>query len=306
MRTLRWRIAQLAAAPSTVLLLGETGTGKGLAARLLHALSARSRQPFVHVDCAALPESVIESELFGHERGAFTGAIGRRTGRLEAAGEGTLFLDEIGELPPAVQAKLLRALQDRVFERVGGSAPLPLRARIVAATNVDLPGAVAEGAFRADLYFRLRVAAIRLPPLRERLEDVPELVEHLLSALCLRLDKPRPAPAPAFLERLAGHPWPGNVRELQNVLEHALVLGARGRLGAEALDGLLDEGLAPGAQPPRLAPPPASTAEARRIGRALRQAGGNVSRTARRLGLSRSALRRRIRRYGLEALIPRD
>jgi transcriptional regulator with GAF, ATPase, and Fis domain len=183
----RRQVARLADLPTTVLVLGETGTGKGLVARALHAAGVRRARPFVHVDCAGLPESLFESELFGHERGAFTGAIATRVGRAEAAGEGTLFLDEVGELEPRLQAKLLRLLQERSFERVGGFALRPFRARVVAATNLDLEAAAAAGGFRRDLLFRLDVARLVLPPLRARREDLPLLAEALLERAAARL-----------------------------------------------------------------------------------------------------------------------
>jgi len=297
MCALRARIRSLAPLPTTVLIEGETGTGKGVAARALHSLSCRSGHPFVHVDCAALSASLVESELFGHERGAFTGATVQRPGLLEAAGEGTLFLDEIGELGLPLQAKLLRVLQDRAYERVGGTRPLELRARILAATNRDLGHAVAAGSFRPDLYFRLCVARLWLPPLRERREDLPALVDHALGQLAPRLGVPQPHPSAAFLRALAGHPWPGNVRELINLLEQLLALGRGPVLAAADLEGILAPPIGqlddPGSEPSRIAA-------------VLRAVGGNVSRAARRLDLPRTTLRRRIRRYGLVALIPRD
>ena len=275
----RRQVARLADLPTTVLVLGETGTGKGLVARALHAAGVRRARPFVHVDCAGLPESLFESELFGHERGAFTGAIATRVGRAEAAGEGTLFLDEVGELEPRLQAKLLRLLQERSFERVGGFALRPFRARVVAATNLDLEAAAAVGGFRRDLLFRLDVARLVLPPLRARREDLPLLAEALLERAAARLGLARAPLDPAFLSRLAAHDWPGNVRELENALERWLVDGEC-----------------------RCVPPH----EAERIARTLEATGGNVARAARRLGLARSTLRDRIERHALGAQIPRD
>jgi two-component system C4-dicarboxylate transport response regulator DctD len=273
MAALRCEIARLADLPTTVLLLGETGTGKGVVARALHAGGARRGRPFVHVDCAGLPEALFESELFGHERGAFTGAVAARVGRAEAAADGTLFLDEIGELPLRLQAKLLRLLQERCFERVGGGAARPFRARVIAATHVDLDAAVARGAFRRDLLFRLDVARLTLAPLRARREDLPALARALLARAAERLGLPPRECDPALLARLAAHDWPGNVRELENTLERWLIGGAS---------------LA-------TAPP----AEAERIARALAASAGNVARAARCLGLPRSTLRSRISRLDL-------
>jgi transcriptional regulator with GAF, ATPase, and Fis domain len=223
LREVRRQVARLADLPTTVLLLGETGTGKGVVAHALHAGGARCARPFVHVDCAGLSEPLFESELFGHERGAFTGAVATRVGRAEAAGDGTLFLDEVGELAPRLQAKLLRLLQERRFERVGGGATRPFRARVVAATNLDLDAAARGGAFRRDLLFRLDVARIVLPPLRERREDLPALVPALLARIAARLGVACPPLDPAFAPPLAAHDWPGNVRELENALERWLV-----------------------------------------------------------------------------------
>jgi DNA-binding NtrC family response regulator len=279
MVALRGQIARLADLPTTVLLLGETGTGKGVVARALHASGARRARPFVHVDCAGLPEALFESELLGHERGAFTGAVAARVGRAEAAADGTLFLDEIGELPLRLQAKLLRLLQERCFERVGGGAVRPFRARVVAATHADLDAAVVRGAFRRDLWFRLDVARLELPPLRERREDLPALARALLERTAARLGLPsRPCDA-GLLARLAAHAWPGNVRELENALERWLI------------------GCALAPAPPR---------DAERIARTLDATGGNVARAARRLGLPRSTLRGHIARLELTARLQRD
>jgi DNA-binding NtrC family response regulator len=303
---LRLALGRAAASDATVLLTGETGTGKGVAARALHAASPRAAGPFVHVDCAALAPSVIESELFGHERGAFTGADAPRAGRLEAAAGGTLFLDEVAELAPTLQAKLLRALQDRAFERVGGARTLALAARVVAATHRDLRRAVAAGSFRADLYYRLQVVELELPPLRARPVDLPALAGHLLADAARRAGRPAPCMTPAFLAALAAHAWPGNVRELANLLERLLVLGA-----GPALDALdLHEAWTPwGASPTpdRVAEAaPSADPDATRIAAALAATGGNIARAARRLGVPRGTLRHRIARHRLGHLIPRD
>ncbi len=214
-------IQRIGPTDSTVLITGETGTGKDLTARAIHALSPRHARPFVALSCAAFAESLLESELFGHERGAFTGATERRAGKLELAQGGTLFLDEIGEVSPAVQVKLLRVLEERVFMRVGGTQPIRLDVRVIAATNADLEHLVAERRFREDLFYRLHVVPLVLPPLRERLEDLPLLAAHLLRQIA---GGDHLALSQGALTRLAAHTWPGNVRELRNVLERAALL----------------------------------------------------------------------------------
>ncbi|MDX1650790.1 MAG: sigma-54 dependent transcriptional regulator [Myxococcota bacterium] len=311
MQAVRARLRRVAARPTTVLLTGETGTGKGEAARLLHEAGAAPDAPFAHLDCAALAPGLIESELFGHERGAFTGALARRRGRLEEAGAGTLFLDEIAELPLPLQGRLLRALQDRRFERLGGGEPLTLRARIVAASHVDLPRAVAAGRFRADLLYRLDVARVALPPLRARLEDLPALVAHGLARLAARLGMAAPAVTPALRDALAARPWPGNVRELLNVLERLLVLTEADPLDACHLREVESDAAASRTGGEAAPPVPAAREagaprDASVLAATLREAGGNVSRAARRLGVPRSTLRARIARAGLGHLIPRD
>ena len=217
-------IATVAPTHSTVLVNGETGTGKELVARAIHEQSARRHGPFVKVNCAAIPATLLESELFGHERGAFTGALQRRAGRFELAHGGTLFLDEIGELPLELQPKLLRVLQEREFERVGGTRALAVETRIVAATNRDLYAMVEERAFRADLYYRLHVFPIAIAPLRERTGDVPRLARAFLRRFAAAMGKDIGEIAPDSLARLVEHDWPGNVRELQNVIERAVIL----------------------------------------------------------------------------------
>jgi DNA-binding NtrC family response regulator len=307
-------VRSVAAVRSTVLVSGETGTGKGLVARAVHRLSHRADRPFVHVDCSSLAESVVESELFGHQRGSFTGAVETRPGRFEVAADGTIFLDEIGELGPNLQVKLLRVLENREFERVGSTRTQAMNARVIAATNRDLRALVEQGRFRADLYFRLEVFHLHVPPLRDRLEDVPALVQAGLARLAQRLDVPVPAVTEAFCARLREHAWPGNVRELMNVLERALVRARGPVLDADALDGAR---LAPCAAPAvqrtepaddARAPLPASEGDCDRetVEAVLSAVGGNISRAARRLGVARSTLRYRVRQLGLDALIPKD
>ena len=293
----RARIAQVAPTDTTVLIQGETGTGKELAARAIHAASPRSERPLVAVNCAALPRELVESELFGHEKGAFTGALQQRRGRFELAAGGTLFLDEVGELPPEAQAKLLRVLQERSLERVGGGSTVRVDVRVIAATNRDLQAQVAAGAFRADLYYRLNVFPLVLPPLRSRREDIPRLVRHLAEKAAHKLGRQLEAVSPAFLQRAAAHDWPGNVRELENVIERALIMS-----GGTLLDG--SDVFSPSAQKDSM-PPAADTLEAmersyivRTLERTSWQIEGEGG-AARILGLNPSTLRGRLRKLGI-------
>jgi formate hydrogenlyase transcriptional activator len=226
MKVVRLLIQQVARTDSTVLILGETGTGKELVARAIHQLGPRRDHLLVTVNCAALAPGVIASELFGHEPGAFTGAARRRLGRFELAYQGTIFLDEVGELPQETQVLLLRVLQERVIERVGGSDPIPVDVRVIAATHQDLTAAIDRGRFRADLFFRLNVFPLRVPPLRERREDVSDLVRHFLLHFSRRLGKTVTHVSPATLKLLTDYPWPGNVRELENIVERAMIVTA--------------------------------------------------------------------------------
>jgi two-component system, NtrC family, nitrogen regulation response regulator NtrX len=278
-------LARVATTDSTVLLLGESGTGKELFARALHAASKRREGPFVAVNCAAIPEALVENELFGHERGAFTGADRRHAGRFEQAQGGTLFLDEVGELPLAVQGKLLRVLEERSFDRVGGGKPIRAEVRVVAATNRSLDDMVAAGTFRADLYFRLNVFPVVLPPLRERASDIPELARHLLAHLAARHQRVAPELTADAVELLLEQSWPGNVRELSNVLERALIVHSGGRISARELAGLLA--------------PLAGAGEADRLRRALAEASGDRHAAAERLGWSYRTLLRRLQQHGL-------
>jgi DNA-binding NtrC family response regulator len=275
-------LARVAPTGSTVLLTGESGTGKELFARALHALSRRARGPFVAVNCAAIPESLVETELFGHEKGAFTGADRRRAGRFELARGGTLLLDEIGELPLAVQAKVLRVLDSGAFERVGGGETLTSDARVVAATNRDLREMVEAGGFRADLLFRLEIFPIVLPALAERPGDVPLLARHLVTRLAARHGVAPPELTAPALERLTAASWPGNVRQLANVVERVVILHPGERVGGREIEELL----APAA-------PPADEGE--RVRAALVASGGDRRRAAEALGISYRTLLRRIR-----------
>src|ERR1700744_2776837 len=218
-------MAKLAASDTTVLILGKTGTGKELVALAIHARSRRASQPFIKVNCAAIPPSLISSELFGHEKGAFTGAMRRRTGRFESANGGTIFLDEVGDLPAEIQIALLRVLQEREIERVGSNKPIPIDVRVVAATHRDLDALVAEGKFRHDLLYRLNVVPIQMPPLRERVADIPLLVEYFIDRFGKRAGKKFGPIDKKFLKVVQAYGWPGNVRELQNIIERAVILG---------------------------------------------------------------------------------
>ena len=303
---LRSEIANAARVDSTLLLQGETGTGKGLIARLTHEASPRHSGAFVHVDCAALSPTLIESELFGHEKGAFTGAGALRRGRFEIGNEGTVFLDEVGDLETGLQTKLLRVLQDRRYERVGGSKTLIMQARIIAATSHDLLRAVQEKRFRQDLYFRLNVLKFKIPPLRERLDDIPLLVQAGLRKLSTRLGVPTPRVSEDFCTYLTDYSWPGNVRELMNLLERLLVQRRVDMLEVEDVEGLLELAEEAVAGPPPAPARPEEGDEVALMRAALIDTGGNIARTARRLGIPRGTLRYRIRRYGLADLIPKD
>ncbi len=248
MRDVHRLLARIAPTDSTVLLRGESGTGKEVAARSLHRGSPRAGKPFVALNCATLSETLLESELFGHEKGAFTGAVARKTGKIELAHEGTLFLDEVGEIPPPLQARLLRVLQERELERVGGTNPIRVDVRILAATNRDLEKAIREGTFRQDLFYRLNVISLTLPPLRERREDIPQLASHFAAQVAGRLGRPAVAFTPEARACLLRYEWPGNVRELANAVERAIVLGEGDLIRPEDLpETLLEAAPAAGA-----------------------------------------------------------
>jgi transcriptional regulator with GAF, ATPase, and Fis domain len=312
-RTIAAQVARLAPLETPVLLLGETGVGKGVVARCLHQGSRRRAGPFVHVDCGALAPGLFESELFGHERGAFTGAVDRHAGRFERARRGTLFLDEIGELAPALQAKLLHVLQERVFERVGGEGSVPFEARVVVATNRDLAQEVRGGSFRADLYFRIAVAPIRIPPLRERRQEIAPLVCEGLDRIKARIELALPRLGADAMARLECDAWPGNVRQLFNALERLAILHPGRSVGAAEVEAVLDEGLGSALPPPlrpervvHEIPPQAGAADERqRLVAALRDAQGNVSRAARHLGMARTTLRRRLTMLRIEVELAR-
>ncbi len=295
-------LRKVAPTESTVLVSGESGTGKELFARALHALSPRSGGPLVAVNCAAIPETLMENELFGHEKGAFTGAAKRQPGRFELAAGGTIFLDEIGELRPEVQGKVLRILEERTFERVGGGRPLRADVRVVAATNRELEEMVARGEFRQDLFYRLDVFPISLPPLRQRREDIPDLARHLSDRICERLRLPPRELATEAVRLLAAQDWPGNVRQLANVLERCLILSERTMLEARDLDPHLGGPRQAGPRPagPRDAEEDDDQAEESRIREALLATGGDKRQAADRLGTSYRTLQRKIRALDLE------
>lgn len=300
MQQLYRRIEKLAATEATVLIGGESGTGKELVARALHQLSRRSAGPFVAVNCAAIPEGLMEAEFFGHERGAFTGALTARVGRFEAAAGGTLFLDEIGELPLAIQPKLLRALQEGVVSRVGSQREQRTDVRVIAATHRTLAAEVAAGRFREDLYYRLNVVPLLLPPLRERRADIPALIQHFAARAARQhgLD-PAPRIPPAVLKRLVDAPWKGNVRELGHVVERLLLLAEDGEARLEDLPSELPAERS--ASEFQLPPEGLSLAalEASLLGQALERAGGNRTRAARLLDLPYKAFLYRLEKYGL-------
>ncbi|HPD14043.1 MAG TPA: sigma 54-interacting transcriptional regulator [Planctomycetota bacterium] len=298
MRELIALIRRVSQTDATVLLRGESGTGKEVVARTLHALGPRRARPLVCVNCAAVPEALLESELFGHEKGAFTGAIERRIGRFEQANGGTVFLDEIAEMPPTTQAKILRVLQEREFQRVGGTTPLKVDVRLIASTNRDLEAAMASGGFRRDLYYRLKVIEVTLPPLRERREDIRLLCAHFLEEIAREMGRQAPAVDEAVLRILEAYPWPGNVRELRNVLERAVVLGAGERLMPSHLPREVRGGYpGQGELPDDLT---LAAAERRHVSDVLALTGWNKSRAAALMRISRPRLDRKIREYGLE------
>ncbi|MBT8492365.1 MAG: sigma-54 dependent transcriptional regulator [Deltaproteobacteria bacterium] len=319
LREVLQKVEQVAPTGSTVLLRGETGTGKELVAHAIHINSPRVDKPFVRVNCAALAPGILESELFGHEKGAFTGAIARRPGRFELANGGTLFLDEVGDLPMEVQIKLLRALQEREFERVGGSETLRVDVRVISATNRNLEKMIEDGTFREDVYYRLNVFPLQLPPLRDRPEDLQILAEHFAGKFSRRGGKEIRGFTDRALAKLKSYGWPGNVRELENIVERAMILAQGERIDAPELD------FGPRGQTGTGGPSPASSAgtiapsssddgrslaerlldeEKREIISAVEKSGNNIAGAARSLGINRSTLYYRMRKHGLEHLLP--
>ncbi len=294
------KIGRVAPTNATVLITGESGSGKELVAKIVHNNSLRRDGPFIKVNCGALPEGLLESELFGYEKGAFTGAVARKPGRFELADRGTIFFDEVGELTPALQVKLLGVLQEREFERVGGTETIKVDVRIIAATNRDLEAMVRSGFFREDLYYRLKVVPIHVPPLRERAEDIPLLVDYYLRHFAAEAHREPPIVTAEAAELLKRHRWPGNVRELANALERAVIMSS-GVIGVQDLPGLAGDG-----DQPQVAIPHAGTlrdimhrVEKQVIARALKACGGNRGKTAQALDISRRALQYKIDEHGL-------
>jgi formate hydrogenlyase transcriptional activator len=297
-------IAMAAPTAVTVLIEGETGTGKGLLARAIHDLSPRRGRPFVKLNCAAIPASLVESELFGHERGAFTGAIARKIGRIEMAHEGTLFLDEVGDLPLELQPKLLDAVEAREIERVGGTRPIPVNFRLVAATNRDLATMVEEKRFRSELYYRLMVFPVLIPPLRERATDIPELVRHFVAGHSQRMGKVIETIAEEDMHALARWPWPGNVRELENFIARAIVLTRGPVLQLPLHQKEIDrKGVSPSApvEQENVAPNVTTLSDLERtaILSAIHAVSGDKLEAARLLGIGKTTLYRKLKEYGI-------
>ncbi|MGA1193952.1 MAG: sigma-54-dependent transcriptional regulator [Kiritimatiellia bacterium] len=305
-------IKQVADSRATVLIEGESGTGKELVAHAIHRLSTRSKGPFIAVHCAALSEHLLESELFGHEKGAFTGATERRRGRFELADGGSLFLDEIGEIDAAIQVKILRVLEERRFERVGGQETIETDTRLIAATNRDLRAMMEKGEFREDLFFRLFVVAIRMPPLRERMEDIPLLIDHFLKISARENNREIDVITPDALQALQSYSWPGNVRELRNAIERMVVLSRNRRITLRDLPPEIREpqprpaagggGSTSSVRPVAGASLSMEDAERNAITQALQACNGNRTRAAKQLGISRRTLHRKLNEYGLHEL----
>ncbi len=307
MRKVRAEIAAAGPTNASVLISGENGSGKEIVAREIHRMSRRAAKPFVAVNCAAIPEELIESELFGHERGAFTGAVGRRRGKFEIADGGTIFLDEVGDMSPRTQAKILRVLEEKTFERVGGADKIRSDVRLIAATNRNLPKEVEAGRFREDLFFRLNVFPIFVPPLRDRRDDIPPIADHFAADICAELGKERKGFSREAMGRILAHPWPGNVRELRNVVERLVILAAGPRIEEETALRVL---AVPGARPevPAAAAPAFALDDFREavlefereyLQRKLKENDYNVSRTAEKLGIDRTSIHRKMRQLGI-------
>jgi transcriptional regulator with PAS, ATPase and Fis domain len=296
-------VARVAPSPSTVLIRGESGTGKGMIARIIHYQSPRSTGPMITINCAAIPENLLESELFGHEKGAFTGALFQHRGKFEQAQGGTLFLDEIGDLSPALQAKILRVIQEKTFERVGGNKTIQVDVRVISATHQDLEGSIQEGRFRQDLYFRLNVVSLFLPPLRERREDIPLLVDYFLKKFGPVNNKEALEVSKEAWDLLSRYPYPGNVRELENLVERAVVLCRGPLITSRDLPFHLKEGVGEPtggiSSSPLSLPEQLEELEKHLIGQALKEAEGVQTRAAEKLGISERVLRYKLQKYGI-------
>ena len=295
-------VKRVAQSPATVLILGESGTGKELIARAIHYSSLRKEKPFVKVNCAALPENLLESELFGHEKGAFTGAVGRRVGRFEQADQGTIFLDEIGDLSPALQSKLLRVLQEKEFERVGSSQTIKVDVRVISATNRNLEEAIRKGTFREDLYYRFNVVTITLPHLRERKEDIPPLLEHFLKKYSRENNKAVVSVTKEAKDLLMNYNYPGNIRELENIIERAVVLCRGDTITKQDLplnlqESEVEESLERARKSGRSLPETLEEIERHRIAQALQKSGGVQTKAAEELGISERVLRYKMKKY---------
>jgi two-component system response regulator AtoC len=290
---------KVAAAPTTLLITGESGAGKDHLARLIHELGPRRDAPFLKIDCASLPPQLVESELFGHERGAFTGAVERKLGRFELGGNGTIVLDEVAALSPAAQGKLLRVLQERSFERLGGTETLHIEARLIALTNSDLPAAVAAGRFREDLFFRMNVLTIAVPPLRERRADIPPLTDYLLTTVRSIHGRPTAQLSDASRRMLAAYAWPGNIRELRNALERAVVFSRKDNLEPDNFPENV-RASAPGAAGATLGLRSLEDVEKEVIAATLEATHYRISRASEILGISRKTLLEKRKKYGLK------
>jgi len=301
MRAMIETLTLVAPSEATVLIQGESGTGKELVASAIHHNSSRKSNPFIKVNCAALPETLLESELFGHEKGAFTGAAGPRKGRFERADRGTLFLDEIGEMAPATQAKILRVLQEREFEPVGGSRSIQVDTRIISATNRNLEEEIAADQFREDLYYRLNVVTITVPPLRERLQDIPLLAEHFLGQYSAKNHRTFKGIVPQAMDILLRYSWPGNVRELENVIERAVIIARGDRIESEHFPSTISDQESSASGYPPILPSGRSLKEVERemILQTLDDMGGNRTQTAKILGISRRTLQLKLKGYGI-------
>jgi DNA-binding NtrC family response regulator len=303
-------VSMISATDVTVLITGESGTGKNLAARAIHGMSERRNGPFITVNCPTVPETILESELFGYKKGAFTHAAGNKTGLFQEAENGTLFLDEIGEISPSIQTKLLRVLQDKEFKPLGDTRSIRVNTRIIASTNRDLPALIRKGQFREDFYYRLNVLPVTMPPLRERVGDIPLIVTHLLEKHCAVLNRPLKTVSPELMDIMAAHPWEGNIRQLENTIVRGILYAQGPSIRPEdaglsrevqAETDLPEDGELTGGTYKTAKEKALTEFNRRYIGQCLKQCGGNVSQAARMMGLERQALQQVMRRYGIRS-----